>query len=179
MTTQPEHDAAEAAWTGMMYRALRAAGITAVSYIPDEGAGPLISAFEDDPAVTVIPVTREEEAVGVLTGAWLGGKRGALLMQASGTGNCINALASVNVACGLPMLLVIGERGGLSEFNPCQTPGGRAVPRVLDAIGVQTFRIDEARRIADTVEGAAILAFTTGQPVGLIAGTHMQKGKTA
>ena len=178
-TETPEETEADegAAWTGQMLAALRRAAIGAVSYIPDEGAGRLISALESDPDVVVIPVTREGEAVGVLTGAWLGQRRGALLMQASGVGNCINALASVNVACGLPLLLIIGERGGLSEFNPCQTPGGRAVPVLLGAIGIQTFRIDDPRRIADVVEGAATLAFSTAQPVGIILGTHMQKGK--
>ena len=34
------------------------------------------------------------EGIGYLAGAWAGGERGALLLQSSGVGNCINSLAS-------------------------------------------------------------------------------------
>jgi sulfopyruvate decarboxylase TPP-binding subunit len=46
-----------------------------------------------DPECRVVTTTREEEAVGLLSGAWLARHR-ALLMQNSGLGNCTNALST-------------------------------------------------------------------------------------
>src|SRR5262249_45185077 len=79
-----------------------------------------------DPECRVVTVTREEEGVGLLAGAWLAGRRGALLMQNSGLGNSVNALASPCVASQIPMVLLISHRGDLGEFNPAQGPQGHA-----------------------------------------------------
>ena len=57
-----------------------------------------------------IPVTREEEGVGIAAGAALGGKRPVLLMQNSGLGNAMNALLSLTKLYRLPLSLVISHR---------------------------------------------------------------------
>ncbi|MGG5823663.1 phosphonopyruvate decarboxylase [Falsiroseomonas sp. HW251] len=178
---QRDDDAALAPWKLALHDALRAIGIGIgmIAYVPDEGTGSLIPRLEADPAFQVTSVTREEEGVGILTGARLGGTRGVLLIQASGVGNSLNALASVNVACKIPVLLVIGERGGLGEFNPCQVPGGRATRAMLEAIGIQCFRVDSAAAMRSTMEGAATLCFSGQLPVAVILGNMMQKEQEA
>lgn len=180
-THQPQHaeGAALAPWKLALQEGLRAIGIGLIAYVPDEGTGSLIPRLEADPAFLVASVTREEEGVGLLTGARLGGTRGALLIQASGVGNLLNALASVNVACKIPVLLVVGERGGLGEFNPCQVPGGRATRALLEAVGVQCFRVDRVEEMRTVLEGAATLCFSGQLPVAVILGTMMQKGHEA
>ena len=57
-----------------------------------------------------MPLTTEEEGVALLAGAWLGGQRGALLMQSSGIGNCINMLTLVK-SCRFPALIIVAMRG--------------------------------------------------------------------
>ena len=69
-------------------------------------------------AVLHIPVTREEEGVGIAAGASLGGKRPALLMQNSGLGNSLNALLSLTKLYRLPLPLVISHRG--RKGNRCR-----------------------------------------------------------
>jgi phosphonopyruvate decarboxylase len=54
----------------------------------------LIAALEADPAVLYVPAVREDAAVGVAAGAWLGGRRPVVLMQNSGLGTSLNALRS-------------------------------------------------------------------------------------
>jgi len=164
-------------WHEAMAEALLANGIRAMAYVPDEMTGELLERLENTPEVDVYSVTREEEGVGVLSGAYLGGRRGALIIQASGVGNSVNALASLNVACKIPVLLLVGERGGLKEFNPCQVPLGRAVPQVLGAIGIQSFPIYHEDEISELVEGACQLAFSTQFPVALILTTRLTGGK--
>ena len=51
------------------------------TYVPDNVLRPLIEAIEADPFFTAFACTREEEALGINAGAWMGGLRGILLMQ--------------------------------------------------------------------------------------------------
>src|SRR5208282_10079 len=65
--------------------------------------------------ITHVPVTREEEGVGICAGAFLGGGRPALLMQNSGLGNSLNALLSLTSFYELGLFLLIGFRGRVAE----------------------------------------------------------------
>ena len=91
--------------------------------------------------VTHIPVTREEEGVGISAGAALGGKSPALLMQNSGLGNSLNALLSLTKLYRLPLALVISQRGGKGEKVLAQMPMGKALPNLLKAARIDYVRI--------------------------------------
>lgn len=108
--------------------------------------------------MSVVTLTTEEEGVGILAGAWLGGRKGALLMQSSGVGNTINALA-LPAACRMPFFTVVTMRGEWGEGNPWQLPMGLGAPKALEAMGVTLFRVDRADEVADTVDAAAAQAF--------------------
>ena len=88
--------------------------------MPDAGHSAAIRLAEADPEVNSVVLTTEEEGIGYLAGAWLGGQRGALLMQSSGVGNCINTLA-LQVCARFPLLMVITMRGDWAEFNAGRT----------------------------------------------------------
>ncbi|MFQ5975644.1 MAG: thiamine pyrophosphate-binding protein, partial [Candidatus Hydrothermarchaeales archaeon] len=49
-----------------------------------------------------VPLTREEEGVGICAGAHLAGARPLMLIQSSGLGNMINALGSLTKTYQLP-----------------------------------------------------------------------------
>ena len=66
----------------------------------------------------------------------LGGMRGAMFAQNSGLGNCVNALASLAVPWQIPVLMFLGQRGELGEFNVSQVGMGRATRPILDALGI-------------------------------------------
>lgn len=83
-----------------------------------------------------IPVCREEEGVGIAAGAALAGKRPVLLMQNSGLGNCVNALASLTCLYRLPLFLLMSHRGGPGEQIAAQVPMGQAAPRVLETLAI-------------------------------------------
>jgi sulfopyruvate decarboxylase subunit alpha len=91
--------------------------------------------------VTHIPVTREEEGVGIAAGAVLGGKKPALLMQNSGLGNSLNALLSLTKLYGLPLPLIISQRGGKGEKVLAQMPMGKALLNLLKAGRIDYVRI--------------------------------------
>ena len=80
-------------WRDEIFAALKAADIRQVGYVPDAGHARLIELCQADPEIRAVSLTTEEEGIALAAGAWLGGKRAALLMQSSGVGNCINMLS--------------------------------------------------------------------------------------
>jgi sulfopyruvate decarboxylase alpha subunit len=166
-------------WWQIVHTALLAHEVRLVVHVPDAVLAPLIEALEADPAVEVVPLTREEEGVGILTGGYLGGRRGALLMQSSGLGNAINALGGLPLAYRIPFLLLISPRGRLNEFNPSQIAMGQAVPKLLDALGIETVELTRLDEVAAQLDGAARTCFSTEHPVALVVSTLLSGGKRA
>jgi sulfopyruvate decarboxylase alpha subunit len=145
-------------WPDDIFAVLRARDITQICHVPDAGHDRLIRLCNAQNDMSVITLTTEEEGVGILAGAWLGGRRGALLMQSSGVGNTINALA-LPAACHMPFLTIVTMRGEWGEGNPWQVPMGQGAPGALEAMGVTLFRVERAEEMTDVVNAAAGQAF--------------------
>jgi sulfopyruvate decarboxylase alpha subunit len=168
---------ADESWGQHMADCLRRNGIRLYATVPDSIVSQVLKPLWADEACTVVTVSREEEGVGMLSGAYLAGQRGALLMQNSGLGNCVNTLASLNVAAQIPVVLVISHRGDLGEFNPAQVPMGQAAERILETLEVRTAvpkTIDELERQAD---GLIKLAYTRSLPVAFVLPPELTGGK--
>ncbi|MEN0075170.1 MAG: phosphonopyruvate decarboxylase, partial [Paracraurococcus sp.] len=125
----------------------------------------------------VVTLTTEEEGIGMLFGAWLGGEKGVLLMQSSGVGNCINML-SVPIAHRTPCPMIVTMRGEFGEFNPFQVPMGNATGAVLEAMGTLVKRADTPADIAPTVDATLRLAFNTFRPTATLIGQRVIGAKT-
>jgi sulfopyruvate decarboxylase alpha subunit len=138
-----------------------------VVYVPDAGHTRLIDRCRADPTMRTVVLTTEEEGIGVLAGAWLGGERGVLLMQSSGVGNCINMLSLATV-CRFPLLMLVTMRGEWGEFNPWQIPMGKGTGPILEEAGVLVHRIDRAEDAAETVQAAARIAFNSDRAAAVL-----------
>jgi sulfopyruvate decarboxylase alpha subunit len=121
----------------------------------------------------MVPLTREEEGVGVLTGAYLGGQRGLLMMQVSGLGNSVNGLASLAIPYQIPFVILISQRGELGEFNPAQITMGMAARSVLDALQIQHFTLRCVDEVITLMDGGIKTAYTAQRPVALFLSTEM------
>ena len=146
-------------WSYDIYQVLSKNNTRQIAYVPDAGHKGLIEYCANDKFMNMISLTSEEEGMGLLAGAWLGGEKGVLLMQSSGVGNCINAIASITRACDFPLLMLITMRGEWNEFNPWQVPMGQATEKVLDALNVVTTRCEKTEEISDTVSAMMGLAY--------------------
>jgi sulfopyruvate decarboxylase alpha subunit len=157
------------AWPDAIYDELLAAGVKQVAYVPDAGHRRLIELAQANAGLTTVVLTTEEEGIGLLAGAYLGGERGVLLMQSSGVGNCINALA-LPAECRIPLLMLVTMRGEWGEFNPWQVAMGQATAPALEAMGVIVLRADDAGEIVETVRAGVGLAFDSGRLVAVLIG---------
>ena len=161
-----------ASWPAHVFHELQTARVVQVAYVPDAGHGALIDLCHADTAMRAVSLTTEEEGVAMLAGAWLGGQRGALLLQSSGVGNCINMLA-LNQECRIPLLALVTMRGEWGEFNPWQVPMGRSTGAALETAGVLVYRADAADDVAPTVRAAAALAFHSSRAVAVLIGQRV------
>lgn len=159
--------AAGPGWPEDLYAVLRSYGVSQFGYVPDAGHKVLIDRAWSDPEVHAVPLTTEEEGVGLMAGADLGGARAVLLLQSSGVGNCVNFLSLVKGAR-FPMLLLVSMRGDFGEGNPWQYPMGQAVEPVLHAMGVITLRVDRADDVVPSCKAAATMVYQGGQAVALL-----------
>ncbi|SDK57604.1 thiamine pyrophosphate-binding protein [Natronorubrum texcoconense] len=151
-------------WIPDAVEALKQADVEVVAHLPDSKIGPLIEAVESDSAFETVQVAREEAAIGVLTGAWVGGTRGALLCQSSGLANAINAIGSLTLPARTPFFAVVTRRGNLGEFNVAQVPVGYNIDRILDDFGVRNDTVTEADDVGHHIRLAAESAFSTATP---------------
>jgi len=151
-------------WVDDATEALADAGVDLVAYLPDSKMSALIDAVDADERFETVLVGREESAVGVLVGAWVGGKRGALLCQSSGLANTFNALGSLAVPARVPFLGIVTRRGSLGEFNIAQVPAGYNMDELLDDVGVRNATVSDAAELRETVTFAGESAFSTQSP---------------
>jgi phosphonopyruvate decarboxylase len=96
----------------------------------------LIAALEEPRPAPWIPAVREDVAVGLAAGAWLGGRRPVVIMQNSGLGTSLNALASLSLMYGLPALLIVTWRGFGGRDAPEHILMGEISPRLLEILKI-------------------------------------------
>lgn len=165
-----------AEWAEMIGAALREHGIRLVAYVPDETLIPLVRLVSADAGLVTLTATREEEAIGIAAGAFLGGGRGAVLMQSSGFGNSVNVLASLAVPYQVPVPLFIAERGTLGEHNAVQVPIARALRPTLDALGIPHVTLARLDELAFLTDRTLLQAFRTRAPAALIVSPQLTGG---
>lgn len=150
-----------------VYLGLRRAGIDFAASVPCVNLQELLAMLVADHNIIHLPVTREEEGVGICAGAWLGGRRPALLMQNSGLGNCINALASLDMLYKIPLLMIISHRGGRGESIIGQVPMGRLTVPLLEAMEIPHLFPSPAEA-EEAVAGAWKKAESGRRPVAVL-----------
>src|SRR5215469_4923933 len=99
-----QQQAQETTWYGIIQEVLKRNEISLVPYVPDRVLTTLIKNLHADPCFTTFPTAREEEAVGIVTGAWMAGMKGAVLMQTSGFATLANVLASLVSPSQIPLI---------------------------------------------------------------------------
>ncbi|MHC1631187.1 MAG: sulfopyruvate decarboxylase subunit alpha [Methanotrichaceae archaeon] len=150
-----------------VYRGMKQAKIDLVTSVPCVNLQELLGLVESDPEIIHVPVTREEEGIGICAGAYLGGKRPAIMMQNSGLGNSINALASLDLLYQIPLLMIVSHRGGKGETIVGQVPMGKLTPGLLDVMGI-SWVAPKLKEAEETVARAWEEAEAEGTPAALL-----------
>jgi sulfopyruvate decarboxylase alpha subunit len=152
-------------WPQGVCAGVHAAGSRHVVYVPDNPLSHVLRVLAAEyPHIRTTIATREEEAFGIAAGLFLGGVRPTVMLQSSGLGNSLNALASLLIPYQIPVLVIISMRGDDGEWNPAQIPMSRAVRPICDAFGLAHETVETAETTVETVTRLGQSAFATRLP---------------
>ncbi len=151
-----------------VYQGLKSAGINFIVSVPCVNLGKILEIIDEDEDIIHVPVTREEEGLGVCAGAYFGGKKTAILMQNSGLGNCVNALGSLYQLYSLPIVMIMSHRGTEGEPIVGQVPMGKATPKVLDAMELEHFNPKNPIDSKDIISKSWDLSVDEGSPISIL-----------
>ncbi len=152
----------------IVYDTLKACGVRLISALPETWLVHMIRMADDDPAMTLVRLAKEEEGVGISVGAHLAGVKSAMLMQNHGFLASINGIVSVAQLYRVPLLMLISYRGEFGERDPWQTEGGLVTVPLLDALRIPYDRLDDSAAAPATIRKAHVLAESALRPVALL-----------
>ncbi len=156
-----------------IFDALKTGGVRLVSALPETWLVHLIRMAEDDPAMTLIRLAKEEEGVGISAGAHLAGVRSVMLMQNHGFLQSINGIVSCAQLYRIPLVMLISHRGWFGERDPWQTEGGLVTTPVLDALRIPYDSLDHIDEVPHRIAKALTLAHAANRPVALLLGRDL------
>jgi phosphonopyruvate decarboxylase len=148
--------------------ALEGAGFDFFCGVPCSLLKGLVSLLEKDEAARYVSATREDSALGMAAGAFFGGKRPMVLMQNSGLGVSVNALASLHTLYEIPVLLVISWRGEDRSDAPEHWMMGEIMHPVLDQMKIPHRVLDAKEPMAAQLAWAKEQLDATKKPVAII-----------
>lgn len=161
METDEANNAAAAIVAG-----LKKAGINFVASLPDEKMVALIRAVEKDADLKHVSLCREEEGIGICAGAYLGGRKTAIIMQNAGFLNSCNALTTTSLQFQIPLLMLIYYAGDIGDRG--FTTLGSVTEPVLQAMGFRSYVLRRREEIDAILSGAQILADDSKRPVAVL-----------
>ena len=153
--------------TDQLYERLRRNRLDFFVSVPCKLLDGLLKRLGGDDDILYTPVSREEDGVGILAGAYMAGRRPALVMQNSGFGNSVNAVCSLLNYYEIPVIFVISHRGSPGEPVAAQKAMGDAVAGIMAAAGVRSMSIahpDQLQQVDDEITAA----FAEGRSLGLL-----------
>jgi sulfopyruvate decarboxylase subunit alpha len=145
---------------------LKKAGIDFVATLPDEKMLEVIRAVERDTQLKHVPLCREEEGIGICAGAYLAGKKTAIIMQNAGFLNSCNALTTTSLQLQIPILMLIYYAGDIGDRG--FTTLGSVTEPVLQAMGFRSYVLRRPDEIDETLAGAQVLADDSKRPVAVL-----------
>jgi len=166
-------------WSDAFLGLLKDNDVRLISYVPDNVLTPLIKGVAADNYFLAVGATREDEAIGAVTGAYMAGLRGAVMMQTSGFALLTNALASLVMPYQIPAIMVISERGTMGEFNIGQSLVARTMRPTLDALGIAHHTLTDESTMRFIVDKSIKQAFSTQAPVAFILSPLLTGGNPA
>jgi sulfopyruvate decarboxylase subunit alpha len=145
---------------------LKEAGVDFVASVPDTNLSDLLVLLADDGEVQHVPVGREEEGIGVCSGAYLGGKRPAMLMQNAGLLNSCNALTTTALQFGIPLVLLVYYAGEMGDeaFHML----GLVTEPVLQGLGIKYAILRDPADVKRQIREAVTSSQASKRPVALL-----------
>ncbi len=138
-----------------------------ITTVPCKQLGGVIDAVEAHPDIYHIPSNKEDEGMGLCAGAFMGGKRSAIIMQNTAIGVTINTLVTLIQYYRMPLPMLISFRGELLEPVACQVEMAVHTKALLAQLNIPTYHFHKQ---SDVEEFDKILQYTfmCNKPVAIL-----------
>ncbi|MFX0104376.1 MAG: sulfopyruvate decarboxylase subunit alpha [Candidatus Hodarchaeota archaeon] len=150
-----------------LYETIKNCGVNLILSLPCILLKGLLKLIYEKNEIEHIPLTREEEGVGIAAGAYLAGRTPAILMQNSGLGNSINAIKSLLEIYKIPVIFIMSHRGAEGENISAQIPMGQLTPDLLDLLNIRKFVVDSINNIKE-IKNAINISKKSKKSVGIL-----------
>jgi len=146
-----------------------------VTTVPCKQLAGVIDNIEASKDIFHIPSNKEDEGIGLCAGAYMGGKRSAIIMQNTAIGVTINTLVTLTQYYRMPLPMLISYRGELGEPVACQVEMAVHTKALLAQLNIPTYHFHDEK---DVDELNAILAYTfmCNKPVAILTDATFWKG---
>jgi sulfopyruvate decarboxylase subunit alpha len=123
--------------------------------------------LDDEPRYGYVSAVREDSAIGLAAGAYLGGRQPVVLMQNSGLGVSVNAIVSLNQIYDIPALIVVSWRGQDGSDAPEHLVMGRIMEPFLQLLEMP-FQVFDPAAIDTQLASLTATMRRTRRPVALV-----------
>lgn len=144
-------------------------GVTHIVWLPDSETNWLYQLMKADPTLTLIPVSREGQAISTAAGLVVGGKKPVILIQNTGMMEAGDSIRGWGLSLNTPVVLMIGYRGWTRHGVNSASDVANFTEPFLNALGIHYFLIetnDDASRISAAFEEAE----RARRPVAVLVG---------
>ena len=141
--------------------------ISFVTTVPCKQLGGVIEEVEARPEIYHIPANKEDEGMGLCAGAFMGGKRPAIIMQNTALGVTANTLATLIQFYRMPLPMLISYRGELMEPVACQVEMALHTKALLAQMNIPTYHFHK-RADADELDAILKYTFMCNKPVAIL-----------
>jgi sulfopyruvate decarboxylase subunit alpha len=138
-----------------------------ITTVPCKQLAGVIDAVEANSDIYHIPSNKEDEGMGLCAGAYMGGKRPAIIMQNTAIGVTVNTLVTLTQYYRMPLPMLISYRGELREPVACQAEMAVHTKALLNQLNIPTYHFHKED---DVEEFDAILKYTymCNKPVAIL-----------
>lgn len=147
---------------------MKEAGINFVSMLPDSDLVEAQRALMSNRSFISVSVSNEAIGFGVCAGAWLGGKKPALLIPTAGLMAGAFPLTTLNMQKNIPVLMVIPYRGSLGDGIWFMGPYHFTTEPVLRDLHVAYTVISKLEEIVPAIKRAQLSAEAWLRPTAVL-----------
>ncbi|MFN3208176.1 MAG: sulfopyruvate decarboxylase subunit alpha [Roseovarius sp.] len=146
-----------------------------VTTVPCKQLAGVIAEVDRSEDILHIPANKEDEGIGICAGAFMGGKRSAIIMQNTALGVTVNTLVTLTQFYRMPLPMLISYRGELGEPVACQVEMAVHTKALLNQLHIPTYHF---HRESDAEELDKILQYTfmCNKPVAILTDATFWKG---
>jgi sulfopyruvate decarboxylase subunit alpha len=146
-----------------------------VTTVPCKQLAGVIAELEESKYIHHVPSNKEDEGMGLCAGAYMGGKRSAIIMQNTAIGVTINTLATLIQYYNIPLPMLISYRGEVGEPVACQVEMAVHTKALLAQMNIPTFHFHKAEDVAE-LDGILNHSFMAKKPVAILTDASFWQG---